>query len=493
LVADGVNRQFDKLSQMLKLLGIDVGTSGCKALLIDETGKILKEAAAEYPISSPQPFWSEQDPEHWIAGVTECLIEIGERRPDAIGLTGQMHGSVFLDAHGQVVRPAILWNDQRTVAECEEIDRIVGPERVRQITCNPPMTGFQLPKILWLRNHEPENFSRVEKVLLPKDYIRYRLSGQFATEVSDASGTGLFDVPNRCWSSEMATVLDLPLSLFPPAFESDEATSRTNGEGFLEAGVPIVGGGGDQAAAAVGTGAVMPGITSVSLGTSGVVFTAIPEAAFDPKGSTHTFCHANRGWHAMGVMLSCGGALRWFRDTMAHGNSYDDLAKLADSVQPGAEGVRFLPYLTGERCPYIDPFATASFSGLRLGHSLPHLSRAVFESATDGLASAMELLGGLGATKDEIRVTGGGAKSDFWVQLIADMFDSRCVTLVIDEGPAFGAAILAGVAIGVWENVSAACAQVVKKRKQFLPRNINYNIVRGNLKELYVAQRNQRQ
>ncbi len=478
---------------MAKLLGIDIGTSGCKVLLINEAGEILKQASAEYPISSPHEFWSEQNPEDWALGVEKCLREIGERRPDAIGLTGQMHGSVFLDSNSEVIRPAILWNDQRTVAECEEIDRVVGKDRVREITCNPPLTGFQLPKLLWLRNHEPEAYSRIAKVLLPKDYIRFRLSGTFATEVSDASGTGILDVKNRCWSTEMLDALLLAADWFPDCFESDETSAHTKAGGFFEPGVPIVGGGGDQAAAAVGTGAVSPGITSVSLGTSGVVFTAIPKAAFDPAGSTHTFCHANRGWHAMGVMLSCGGALRWFRDTMARGLNYDDLATLASGVNPGAEGVRFLPYLTGERCPYIDPFATASFSNLRLGHGLEHLSRAVFEAATAGLASAMDLLGDLGATKDEVRVTGGGAKSAFWVQLIADMFECRCVTLEIDEGPAFGAAILAGVALGIWPNVQSACERVVKTKKEFLPQTVNYDIVRVSLKELYLAQRRQRQ
>ena len=311
---------------LMRLLGIDIGTSGCKVLLLDETGSIVGQAVAEYPMSTPQPGWTEQNPEDWWHGVVECLRAIGvdeggDCQVDAIGVTGQMHGSVFLDSAGEVIRPALLWNDQRTQSECREIESKIGSERLKEITGNPALTGFQLPKILWLRNNEPENFLRLSKVLLPKDYIRYRLTGVFASEVSDASGTGCFDVPSRTWSTEILDRLALPLDLFPEVYESDEVTGTTNVAGF-PMGVPVVGGGGDQAAAAVGTGAVLPGVISISLGTSGVVFTSIPNSEYDRSGAAHTFCHANRGYHAMGVMLSCGGAVRWYRDTFGAGRDF---------------------------------------------------------------------------------------------------------------------------------------------------------------------------
>lgn len=465
-------------ARMAKLLGIDVGTSGTKVLLIDETGRVLKHASAEYPLSTPQPLWSEQNPEDWWHGVKMCLAEIGEQ-PDAIGVTGQMHGSVFLDAEDRVVRPAILWNDQRTSQECEDMDASIGAERLRRITCNPPLTGFQAPKILWLRRHEPEAFAKVRSVLLPKDYIRFKLTGVKATEVSDASGVGLLDVPNRKWSQEMLSELHLDPALLPPVHESEEVSARTG------AGVPVVGGGGDQAAGAVGTGAVKPGVVSVSLGTSGVVFTALAEPEFDPRGAAHTFCHANRAWHAMGVMLCCGGALRWYRDTVAKGSSYDAIAKEASEAPIGCDGLTFLPYLTGERCPYNDPFAQGSFSGLRLMHDRKHLSRAVFEGISYGLLDAMELLKQLGTSPDEIRVTGGGAKSVFWVQMLADVFGKPCVTLQCDEGPAYGAAILAGVGVGVWNTLESACDSVIRTRSRAESADMDYSRSYNRYKGLY--------
>jgi xylulokinase len=480
---------------MAKLMGIDVGTSGCKVLLIDEGGRVLRQAAAEYPLSTPQPLWSEQNPEDWWNGVQSCLAEIGER-PDAIGVTGQMHGAVFLDANDEVIRPAILWNDQRTTAECREIDARVGEIRVREITRNPPLTGFQAPKVLWLRNREPENFARLRSVLLPKDYIRFRLTGVKATEVSDASGTGLLDVVRRQWSDEMMEALGLDRALFPECVESDVLTGATNGGAGLNEGIPVVGGGGDQAAAAVGTGAVRPGVVSVSLGTSGVVFTAIDEPNFDPGGAAHTFCHANRGWHAMGVMLACGGALRWYRDTFCPGATYDQIAAEAETVPIGAGGATFLPYLTGERCPHNDPFARAALGGLTLSHTRAHASRAVFEGISYGLRDGMELLRSLAANKEgatspnalgdtEIRVTGGGAKSRFWLQMLADMFGAPCVTLVTDEGPAFGAAILAGVGSGIWRDAVEACAQTVRASAMVTPSTPGYEAGYARYRNLY--------
>ncbi len=471
---------------MAKLLGIDIGTSGCKVLLIDEKGKILNQASAEYPISVPQPGWTEQNPEDWWAGVQKCLKEINEPSPDAIGVTGQMHGSVFLDAQGEVIRPALLWNDQRTVAECAQIEATIGSERLKELTCNPALTGFQLPKLLWLRNHEPANFQQVRQVLLPKDYIRFKLSGTYATEVSDASGTGIFDVKNRRWSNEVADALGISLDLFPPVFESDEISAKTTSHDFLNAGIPIAGGGGDQAAAAVGTGAVEPGIISVSLGTSGVVFTAIPSNEHDPNGAAHTFCHANRGWHAMGVMLSCGGALRWYRDTLGGGRSYDEIAKSAATANPGSR-MTFMPYLTGERCPHIDPGARGGFAGFGLETTQADFDRAVFEGLSFGLLGAFNLLKGLGASATQIRVTSGGSKSDFWVQMLADCFGAPCVRLSVDEGPAMGAAILAGVGIKIWPNVQAGCKEIVKLAEEIAPSGTDYSSAFARYSDLYPA------
>lgn len=455
---------------MAKLLGIDVGTSGAKALLVDETGRVQKQASAEYPLSTPRPQWAEHDPELWWTSILSLLREIGEPNPDAIGLTGQMHGSVFLDENLQVVRPAILWCDQRTSAECEEIDRRVGAARVREITCNPPLTGFQAPKILWLRNHEPESFARVRHVLLPKDYLRLRLSGVLASEVSDASGTGVFDVPNRAWSAEMLEKLELPRSLFPDVAESDIVTSRASGVEGLSDGLPIVGGGGDQAAGAVGTGAVTPGIVSVSLGTSGVVFAAVERPEPDPFGTAQVFCHANRGWHAMGVMVSCGGALRWYRDVFGAGANYEQLAAEAREAPPGCEGLTFLPYLSGDRTPHNDPLARAAFAGATLSHHRRHFSRAVFEAMSFGMLDCMTRLRSMGAASREVRVTGGGAKSEFWVQMLADLFEAPCTLLECDEGPAYGAAILAGVGIGLWPEVRTACDRTIREVKVLEPR-----------------------
>lgn len=464
---------------MAKLLGIDIGTSGCKVLLIDERGTVLKSASAEYPLSVPQPLWSEQNPEDWWTGVQACLEEIDEPNVDAIGLSGQMHGAVFLDANDDVIRPAILWNDQRTAAECKEIDDIVGKDRVRAITCNPPLTGFQLPKLLWLRNHEPENFAKVRSLLLPKDYIRFKLSGVKAGEVSDAAGTGTFDVPNRRWSQEMIGALELNDSIFPEVFESHVVSAKTKD------GVPIVGGGGDQAAGAVGTGAVEPGVISVSLGTSGVVFTAIDAANYDPAGAVHTFCHANGGWHAMGVMLSCGGALRWYRDTFGAGRSYDEISQAASKVGVGCEGLTFLPYLTGERSPHNDPMARASWSGATLAHGSGHFARSVFEGMSFGLLDGFNALKVLGASSSEVRVTSGGAKSEFWLQMLADIFQVPCQTLASDEGPAMGAAILAGVGAGIWPDVVTACRATVHAKKRIEPSGADYSVAQKKYTELY--------
>jgi xylulokinase len=469
---------------MAKLLGIDVGTSGAKALLMNERGEVLAQASAEYPLSTPRSLWSEQDPTDWWRGVCQCIEKIGERKPDAIGLTGQMHGAVFLDDDGSVIRPAILWNDQRTTEEIAEIDQAVGKQRVREITRNPPLTGFQAPKLLWLRNNELSNYQKVHQVLLPKDYIRFKLTGRAATDMSDASGTGLFDVPRREWSLEMLVMLELSPDLLPHAHESWEETARTI-DGPLEQGIPVVAGGGDQAAGAVGTGAVAPGILSVSLGTSGVVFSALDEPSYDPEGRVHTFCHANGAWHVMGVMLSCGGALRWLRNTIFPSESYDAIAAAAAEAPAGAEGLTFLPYLSGERTPHNDPHARGSFSGLTLSHGRSHLARAVFEGISFGLLDSFELLCEMGVEVNEIRVTGGGARSGFWLGMLGDLFGMPCATLEADEGPAYGAAILAGVGIRQWPDVVTACRSVVRVKQRIEPAGIDYEAAHERYRTLY--------
>lgn len=470
---------------MAKLLGIDVGTSGCKVLLIDEKGRTLAKASAEYPLSIPQPMWSEQNPQDWWEGVQQCLTEIGEPNPDAIGLSGQMHGAVFLDEHDEVLRPAILWNDQRTIAEAAWIEKTVGPTRLREITCNPALTGFQAPKIAWLRNREPDAFSRIRKILLPKDFIRLKLSGAKASEVSDASGTGLFDVPRRIWSHELMDKLEFDRAWFPDVFESDVVSTRTRSAPGLADDIPIVGGGGDQAAGATGTGAVLPGVVSVSLGTSGVVFASIPTPQYEFGGATHTFCHANRSWHAMGVMLSCGGALRWYRDATGP-RGYDAIAEEAKACLTPS-GPTFLPYLAGERSPHNDPRARAAFAGLTLAHGRPELSRSVFQGISFGLADSMDLIRALGSPVDVIRVTGGGARSHYWVQLLADCFNAPCEILESDEGPALGAAILAGVGIGVFGGVADGARAAVRVKAEVATSGADYTEARIKYKAAYAS------
>lgn len=467
---------------MAKLLGIDIGTSATKAVLVNESGDVVKSATRTYPVSTPRPGWAEQDPSDWLRATSDCLKEIGERSPDAIGLTGQMHGLVALDAQGSPVRPAILWCDQRTGEECREIDDVLGPESVRAITCNVPTTGFQAPKILWMRRHEQEAFSRSAHYLLPKDYVKWAICGEAHTDVSDASGTGLFDVAKRRWWVEGIRALRLAPETFPPAHESAMVVGKTGKFSILEPGIPIVAGGGDQAAAAVGTGAVVPGLTSVSLGTSGVVFTTIERPLADPSGSVNVFCHANNGWHTMGVMLSCGGAVKWARDTFFPGMNYQEFDALAAKAPVGCDGLTFLPYLAGERCPYNDPNATACLGGLTLAHSRSHIARAVLEGACFGLKGCFDKLN-LG--RSQVRVTGGGANSPFWLQTLSDVLGCDCVQMKSDGGPAVGAALLAGVGVGVFSDVvQAGCASSVLGTK-FTPGNSDYTAPLERFQSLY--------
>ena len=474
------------------LLGIDVSTTATKALLIDERGQVVAVAATEYQFETPQPQWTEQDPALWWDGVVRSIRQVLARAPRGVqpadvagvGLTGQMHGMTLLDAHGEVIRPCILWNDQRTAAQCTAITQRVGAERVLQLTGNPVLTGFTAPKIIWVRDHEPEAYRRIAHVLLPKDYARYKLTGEFFSEVSDSSGTSLFDVGRRQWSDEMLNALDLPRQWMPEVTESPVASARVSAEaaqvtGLLE-GTPVVGGGGDQAAQAVGTGIISEGIVSVTVGTSGVVFAASDTYRVEPQGRLHAFCHAVPGmWHLMGVMLSAGGSLRWYRDALGQTEKalaessgrdvYEILTESAASAPPGCEGLVFLPYLTGERAPYPDPDARGVFFGLTVRHGKPHLTRAVLEGVTYGLRDSVELMRALGISMNQVRASGGGARSAFWRQLMADVFESEIVTVNVTEGAAYGAALLAGVGAGVYADVSDACAQTIGLVSQVQP------------------------
>jgi xylulokinase len=472
----------------MALLGIDLGTSGVKALVIREDGTPLASATVEYPLSTPRPLWSEQDPADWWLGTCQAVrtvlakANLSPSDVRGIGLSGQMHGLTLLDKDGQVLRPAILWNDQRTGPQCEEITRLVGgKQRLLELTANVMLPGFTAPKILWVRENEPQVYAQVAHILLPKDYIRYKLSGEFATEVSDASGMLVFDVRHRTWSEEVLRAMDIPMEWMPRCAESHEVTARVSpavaGEIGLASGTPIVGGGGDNAAGAVGNGVVREGIVSASIGTSGVVFATSEKFAMEPEGKLHAFCHALPDtWHVMGVMLSAGGSLRWHRDTISYGDPglvtksprqpgvdpYDIMLDEAAGVPAGAEGLVFLPYLTGERCPYPDPLARGAFVGLTLRHTQAHLTRAVVEGVTFGLADSLRLVRDLGIRIDEVRAVGGGARSAVWRQMLADVFQTEITLINSSEGGAFGVALLAGVGTGVWRDTRQACDATLK-------------------------------
>jgi xylulokinase len=465
-------------------LGIDIGTSGTKTIAIDETGAILASSSAEYPCDHPRPGWSEQDPELWwqatIATVRGVLAK-GNLKPEdiaAIGLSGQMHGSVFLDAQGQVVRPALLWNDQRTVVEAAEIEaRAGGREGLVKLVANRALVGFTAPKVLWLRNQEPSNFDRVKQILLPKDYIRFKLSGTYATEVSDAAGTLFLDVANRRWSQELLGLLDLDPALLPECFESFEVSSVVSALGAeatgLKVGTKIVGGGGDQPAGAVGNGIVREGVVSATMGTSGVVFAHASEPGFDPLGRLQRGCHAVPGaWCVMGVVLSAGGSFQWYRNQLAEVqieaakslgiDPYELLNDMAALAGPGAEGLFFLPYLTGERAPYYDSDAKGAWVGLTVRHGRPHLIRSILEGASYAMRDSLELIREMGVNIAQIRVSGGGARSSFWRQIQADIYGVDVHTVNATEGPAFGVALLAMVGAGAFSTVPEACDATIR-------------------------------
>jgi xylulokinase len=455
------------------VLGIDVSTTATKAILVDPDGRVVAAGAAEYPLSVPRPLWSEQDPALWWSGATTAIraalatAGVAGAEVAAVGLTGQMHGAVLLDAADEVLRPAILWNDQRTAAECDAIRAALGPERLVAITGNDALTGFTAPKLVWVRDHEPEVWARVAHVLLPKDYVRLRLTGGHALDKADGAGTLLFDLAARDWSPEVLAALGIDPGWLPATFEGPEITGRLSTDAAaatgLVAGTPVVAGGGDQAANAVGVGVVDEGTTALSLGTSGVVFAATTSPVIEPAGRVHAFCHAVPGrWHLMSVMLSAAGSLRWFRDALAPGTEFGALVASAGEVPPGAEGVLFLPYLTGERSPHPDPLARGAFVGLTLSHDRRHLARAVVEGVAFGLRDGLDLMTAAGMPAPvEIRASGGGLASAVWRQVLADVLGATIATVDTTEGAAYGAALLAATGAGWFGSVDEAAAACV--------------------------------
>lgn len=443
----------------MSAFGLDVGTSAVKGLALDGEGRVLAAAEAGYPLSTPRPGWAEQDPEDWWGAASEVLAALrGAAGPPAgIGLSGQMHGLVALDAHDRVLRPAILWNDQRTGAECRQIEQRLGLERLIELTGNRALPGFTAPKLLWLRANEPDVYGRIARVVLPKDYVRLRLCGEHATDVADASGTLLLNVAERRWSEELIDALELEQSWLPRLLESPEVS------GVTRDGVPVAAGAGDQAAGALGVGVDREGPASVVLGTSGVVFAALARFAADPQARVHAFCHAVPGvWHAMGVMLSAAGSLRWLQGIL--GADYDVLTAEAAAWEPAVEDLLFLPYLAGERTPHADPDARGAYAGLSLRHDRGALVRALLEGVAFGLRDSLDLVGELGGAPVLGRVSGGGARSEEWLRIVASVLELPLERVAVEDAAAFGGALLGGVAGGVWPDVPSAVAATVHPR-----------------------------
>jgi len=455
------------VTRRVSLIGLDVGTSGARAVAIDPLGNVVASASASYPLSVPRPGWTEQEPQHWWSASQDVLKRVVSQLshpPLALGLTGQMHGSVFLDEGDRVIRPALLWSDQRTENECRTITETVGAARLIEIAGNPAITGFQAPKVLWLREHEPASYGRVRHLLLPKDYVRLCLTGEYATDASDASGTLLLDLNRRHWSDEILGALEIPRAWLPEVHEGPDLTGHITPAAAsatgLPAGLTVAAGAGDNAAAAVGNGIVREGLVSSSIGTSGVVFADSATRRIDPMGRLHAFCHAVPGrYHLMGVTLAAGGSLRWWREATG-GQDYEAMASLGAQAPAGCEGLVFLPYLTGERTPHLDPRARGAFVGLNLRHTQAHLTRAVMEGVVYSLRDSLDLMEQLGVPVTEIRATGGGSHSRLWRQMQADVFGRPVHRVDNEEGPAFGAALLAGVAGSVYADVSEACSVI---------------------------------
>jgi xylulokinase len=485
------------------MLGLDIGTSGAKAVVVRDDGEVVATGTADYPISHPFPLWSEQDPADWWAGARAALRSaldasgVPANEVAALGLTGQMHGAVFLDDADAVIRPAMLWNDGRTGAQCEEIEHLVGLDRLLAIAGNPALTGFQAPKILWLRQHEPEAYARVRRVLLPKDYIRLLLTGDYATDASDASGTLLLDLAARDWSAEILAALEIPRDWLPRVYEGPEVTGTLRDDVAaalgLPPGLPVVAGGGDNAAAAVGTGIIREGFVSSSVGTSGVIFAHTDAFIPDPSGRLHAFCHAVPGkYHLMGVTLAAGGSMQWWRETLDDGSSFDEMATAAAAVPPGAEGLLFLPYLSGERTPHRDPLARGAFFGLTTRHTKAHMTRALMEGVIFSLRESVDIMRELGVEMDHARATGGGARGTLWRELQADIYRMPVARTTTEEGPAYGAALLAGVGAGIYGDVEAASAKVALAPERHEPdaaRAARYDALFALYRGLYTATR----
>ena len=468
------------------VIGIDIGTTALKTFLCNNKGEIISSSLKEYPLSHPKPGLAEQDPADWwkatIESIRSVVNETNINREDvkSIGLTGQMHGAVFLDSNNNVLRPAILWCDQRTSSECDNINRIIGKENLIALTSNPALTGFTAPKILWVRKNEPQIYEKTRKILLPKDYIRFRLTREFASDVSDASGTLLFDVKNRKWSNEVLEKLNIDRNLLPDVYESTEITGTLTKDVSKLTGLStetiVVAGAGDQAAGAVGNGIVEPGIISSTTGTSGVVFAYMDKAKTDPSGRLHTFCHAVPGkWHVMGVMLAAGGSFKWLKDILG-AVSYQLMTEQASKAPVGSEGLIFLPYLMGERTPHADPDAKAVFFGISPRHTRAHIIRSVMEGVSFGLRDSLEIIKKLDIPVSEIRASGGGAKSKLWKQIQADVNKESIYTINVDEGPAFGAALLAMVGAGIYSSVPEACRHAIKTIDKIEPIGENIKI-----------------
>ena len=462
-------------------LGIDIGTGGSRALLVDRRGAVRAGYTAPHEdMAMARPLWAEQRPENWwdaaVAAIRGALAEAGVRGSEikGVGLSGQMHGLVILDAGHNVIRPSLIWCDQRSQAQVDAVNAKLGRENILKYIANPVLTGFTLPKLLWVRDCEPRNFERVRKMLLPKDYVRFRLTGEFASEVSDASGTAVFDVVNRRWSMQMMDGLGLDRSILPACYESSEVTGKITPSVAeltgLAAGTPVVGGGGDQASSAVGNGIVEPGIVSCTIGTSGVVFAHMENVAYDPAGRVHTFCHAVRGkWHVMGVTQGAGLSLQWLRNQLAPGASYDSLTSEAAKAPRGAQGLFWLPYLMGERTPHLDATARGGWIGLTASHTRADLIRAVIEGVSYSQRDCLDIIEELGVSVSSVRASGGGAKSEFWRGLLANILGKRVVTLETQEGSAYGAALLALAGTGEYAGVPEVCRAAIRETASVSP------------------------
>lgn len=502
---------------MALYLGIDIGTSGTKTILFDMSGQALASEMIEYPLSQPRNGWAEQDPEHWwqavVGTIRGVLAKSGVPAADirGLGLSGQMHGLVMLDGSGAVIRPSIIWADQRTGAEVDDLNRIVGHEKMIAITANPAITGFTASKILWVRKNEPENYERCRKILLPKDYIRYKLTGEFATEVSDASGMQLLDIGARDWSDELLGLLDIDKALLAPVYESVEVSGVVSGEAAgltgLAAGTAVVGGAGDNAAAAVGTGVVTEGRAFTTIGTSGVIFAHTNEMHIDPKGRVHTFCAAVPGaWHVMSVTQAAGLSLKWFRDEFCQDLGaaaerqglplYAYMDELAASVPIGSERLLYLPYLMGERTPWLDADARGVFFGLSAMHKQAHLIRSIMEGVSFSQLDGLEIMRGMGLEVDDMRATGGGA-SPFWRQMLADVYGVPVAALANGGGGTLGVALLAMAGTGAYASIEEACQATIQLGSGSEPEGAHtaayrkaydvYQTLYPNLKDSYKA------